>query len=106
MKTPDIEALKCTVEMVDSIAQDAFSRIKSLCAVTLLAMHQHDRPIALEDIAQILRQIEQASDEAENCINSEAESVGCNYEDKEWHRRIAARAAWREAARAGGVPHD
>lgn len=80
---------------VDSVSQDAFSRIKSLCKVALLAMEQQGRPVDMEDLAQVLKQIEQASDEAEGCINSEAESLGCNHKDQAWYRRIDARAAWR-----------
>lgn len=108
MTTPSIDALRSTLELVDSVSQDAFSRIGSLCKVALLAMEQQGRPVDIEDLAQILKQIEQASGEAENYINSEAESLGCNYKDKDWYRRIDARAAWRafklddtSAAKAG-----
>ncbi len=98
MNTPStsIEALRETLLLVDSVSQDTFSRIKSLCKVALLAMEQHGRPLDMEDLAQVLRQIEQASDEAENCINAETETVGCNHEDKNFHRRMDARAAWRQ----------
>jgi hypothetical protein len=96
MTTPSIDALRSTLELVDNMSQDAFGRIKSLCKVALIAMEQQSRPVEMEDLAQILKQIEQASEEAENCINVEAESLGCNYKDQAWYRRIDARHAWRQ----------
>lgn len=96
MNTPSIDALRSTLELVDSVSQDAFRRIRSLCAVTLLAMEQQGKTLDMEHLAQVLKQIEQASDEAHNYINSEAEGVGCNYKDERWHRRIDARNAWRQ----------
>lgn len=96
MNTPSIDALRSTLQLVDSISQDAFSRIKALCSVTLLAMEQQGRPVDMEDVAQVLKQIEQASEEAENCINSETEQRECNYQDLAWLRRIDARNAWRQ----------
>lgn len=102
MKTPSIEALSSTLELVDSVSQDAFCRIKSMCKVSLLAMEQRGRELPMEDLAQILRQIEQASDDAENCITHEAESLGCNYKDRAWSRRMDAREAWRTADQVEG----
>lgn len=101
MTTPSIDALRSTLELVDSVSQDAFSRIKSLCTVALLAMEQQGRPVVMEDLAQILKQIRQASEEAENFINTKAESLGCNYKDQEWYRRIDARSAWLTATAVG-----
>lgn len=103
MKNPSIDALSDTLKLVDSVSQDAFGRIKSLCVVTLLAMEQPGHPLDMEDIAQVLKQIEQASDEAEGCINSEAETLGCNYKDEKWYRRIDARHAWRQLAKQGAA---
>lgn len=97
MSAPSIEALKETLQLVDSVSQDTFSRIKSICQVALLAMEQHGRPVDIEDLAQILRQIEQASDEAENFINSQAEGgarggvmppAGCLQPDAGHSRRV------------------
>lgn len=107
MSKPSIDALRSTVELLDSVSQETFARIKALCKVTLLSMEQHARPVDMEDVARVLMQIEQAADEAENCINGEAENVGCNYKDEAWIRRIDARAAWRalRAGRVGSVDH-
>lgn len=107
MSKPSIDALRSTVELIDSVSQDAFDRIKALCKLTLLAMEQRARPVEMEDLARVLKQIEQAAEEAENCINVEAENVGCNYKDEEWIRRIDAGAAWRalKAGRVGSVDH-
>lgn len=102
MKTRTIEGLSQTLELVDSVSQDAFSRIRSTCAVVLLAMEQHTRPIDTEDPAQLFKQIEQTAEEAENFINAEAESLGCNHQDTAWHRRIDARHAWRSAIKVEG----
>lgn len=101
MSTPSIERLREKLLLVDSVSQDAFGRIKSLCNVALLAMEQHGHPVDIEDLAQVLKQIDQASDEAENCINSEAESVGCDFKDQKWYRRLDARDAWRKAVKPG-----
>lgn len=40
MSKPSIDALRSTVELIDSVSQDAFDRIKALCKLTLLAMEQ------------------------------------------------------------------
>lgn len=98
---PNIDELRSTLALVDSISQDTFKRIRALCSVTLLAMEQPDHPLDMEHVAQVLTQIEQASDEAEGIINHEAEKLGCQHEDERWVRRVNALLAWRELDRLG-----
>ncbi|WP_066155826.1 hypothetical protein [Hydrogenophaga pseudoflava] len=100
---PNIDELRSTLALVDNISQDAFKRIKALCAVTLLAMEQRDHPLDMEHVAQVLTQIEQASDEAEGIINHTAENHGCQYEDERWVRRVNARRAWRDQDGRGAL---
>lgn len=101
-KNDEIEKLRQTVNLMDNLSQDAFGRIRGVCRLALQAMEQHAAPVDMEDLAQALRQIDQAADEAESCINTEAEQVGANYKDHAWHRRMDAERAWRELRRVGG----
>lgn len=102
MNAPSIEDLCKTLRLVDNMSQDAFGRIKSMCELALLAMEQKARPVDMEDLAQVLRQIGQASDVAENSISCEAENHGCNYKDASWYRRSDARRAWAAQQKVGG----
>lgn len=97
METPSIEELRESLELVDSMSQDAFGRIQALCSLTLLAMQQHGHPVDMEYVAQVLIQIDQAAEEAESCINSAAERVACSHKDLNLIRRSNARHAWRES---------
>ena len=99
MSRPTIDNLTNTVEMIDAISRTAFRRIISICKVSLLAMEQHGKPIAMEDLAQVLDQIQAASEEAKDCICRESEAVGCNFKDTSLNQRFAAYEAWAAASK-------
>lgn len=101
-KSDELDKLRQAVNLMDCLSQDAFSRIRGVCRLALQAMEQHAAPVSMEDLAQALRQIDQAADEAESCINVEAEKVGENYKDEAWYRRMDAARAWRELRRVEG----
>lgn len=102
MNAPSNDALRSTLMLVDNMSQDAFGRIASICQLALLAMEQPARPVDMEDLAQMFRQIGQAADQAQNCISCEAENHGCNYKDESWYRRSDARRAWLAHQKVGG----
>ena len=89
----DINKLRNTVEFIDCLAQGGFSEIS---AIARLALAQLERPEGYkhpEVIAHALGAIWGKADEIMNCINNEAEQVGCNYVDESTTRRLAARNA-------------
>ena len=96
-KPEDIKTLRDTVEFMDSLAQDGFSEISAIAKLALAQLEHPDGYLHPEIIAQALRAIWGKADNIANCINSEAEQVGCNYVDPALTRRQAARAAHRAA---------
>lgn len=95
------EGLRETVLLMDELSQDGFGRIKGLANLALLSLetpegHRHTR-----DLAEALKAIGVIAEDTQASINSEAEAVGCNYQDKAWLRRIDARRAFQDSQREG-----
>lgn len=103
MAMPKSDELRQTVCLIDQVAAEALSRIDGVCALALLAMQQHQSPVHMEHIAQLLLQVRALADEAQNTISVEAERVGAMYKDKAWRRRLDAFHAWKECE--GGGQH-
>lgn len=103
MAMPKPDELHQTVQLIDQVSREAFSRIDGVCALALLALQQKEAPVHMEHIAQVLLQIRALADEAENTISVQAERVGAMYDDKAWRRRLDAFQAWKE--REGGGHH-
>lgn len=92
----DIRRLQAAVYDMDCLAQGGFSEISAIAKLALAAMETPDGYRHPETIAQALRAIWGKADDIENCINCEAEEVGCNYRDPNTQRRYAAARAVRE----------
>src|ERR1700730_3630776 len=96
-KKPDVKDLRNSIELMDSLSSTGLSEISAIARLALIALespmgYQHP-----EIIANALRAIWGKADDIQNCINAEAESVGCNYRDELIERRYAAYRAVREA---------
>lgn len=76
-----IQALRSTIETMDALSQEGFSRIAAIASLALLAVNEQDRGPNSENIRQALHAICDKARDIENCINYEAEKVGCNYVD-------------------------
>lgn len=92
----DIKKLRSTVESMDCLAQDGFSEISNIAKLALAQLETPDGYRHPEMIARTLRSIWSKADDIENCINSEAEQVGCNYVDDAENRRLEARRTHRQ----------
>lgn len=94
MNHPTPEKLRTTITQMDSAAQSAFSEIASMARLALLAMEQpstYANGCGLDAIAHMLTAIKDMADDIQNCINVEAEAVGCNHVDLAHRRRWAAK---------------
>ncbi len=93
----EIDRLRSTVHDMDFLSQEGFSEISAIAKLALMAMEHPDGYRHPEIIAHALRSISGKAEDIENCINSEAEEVGCHYRDPKIERRYAAHTAARQA---------
>ncbi|MCO5099216.1 MAG: hypothetical protein M9884_17370 [Rhodocyclaceae bacterium] len=101
----DPEKLRETIEWMDRLSQGGFSEIASIARLVLFRMEErasYGRPD--DDIYYALKAIWGKADEIRDCINSEAEMVGCAHRDERLLRLLAAQQQDPEAgaARPGG----
>lgn len=80
--TPAVEDLRTTIKGIDALSQEGFTHIASIASLAMLALEDGgiNTPVQ-EDVYQALQVISGKAQDIENCINSEAENVGCNYID-------------------------
>ena len=102
-KPEAIEVMKLTTRTMDELSQDGFGRIRHLADLALLSLETPEGHRDAEQLAAVLQTISMIANDMESCINSEAESVGCNYLDLSWRRRADARRAFRESKSEGGA---
>ena len=91
-----IKSLQGAVNFMDCLAQGGFSEIKAIAKLALAHLEHPDGYHHPELIAHALNAIWGKAEQIENCINSEAELVGCNYVDEAERRRWDAQAATRQ----------
>ncbi|AST27437.1 hypothetical protein [Ralstonia pseudosolanacearum] len=99
----DTQDLRYTINTIDAMSQSGFSEIAAIAGLALSRLETPEGYLHLEDIAYALQAIRNKARDIENCINAEAESVGCNYKDAAQRRRFAAHRAAQEARRAPEV---
>jgi len=97
---PEAQKLRGVIEFMDCLSQGGLSEISSIAKLALSRLETPDGYDHLDDIANALAAIWGKADETQNCINAEAEQVGCNYIDEAWRRRLTAQRAHREAVKA------
>lgn len=93
--TPDVAKLRQVVSDIDCMSQDGFSKISTVAKLALSLLETPEGHSHLDDIATALELISCTAENSQDCINSEAETVGCNYIDEAQRRR------WAAALRAG-----
>lgn len=87
----EISRLQSAITDMDALSQEGFSEIAAIARLTLRAMEAPSTTTRdNEDIAQALRTIWGKADDIQNCINCEAENVGCNWMSEASKRRWAA----------------
>ncbi len=89
----DLHKLRDTVLSIDSLSQNGFSEIATIAKLALARLETPDGYRHLEDPAYALRAIWGNAENTENCINSAAVDIGCNYVDDAQRRRYEARIA-------------
>jgi len=95
--TPDVANLRRVVEHMDCLSQGGFSEISILAKLALMHLetpHGQQHP---DDLPRVLEMIWNKAEDIQDRINSEAETVGCNYTDEAQQRRREARHQAREA---------
>lgn len=95
-KSTDLGKLHIAIEDMDALAQGGFSQICAIAQLALAALQTPEGYRHPENIVQALRAIKSKAEDIDNCINSTAEQVGCNYHDKQLYRRWDAQRAARE----------
>lgn len=90
----EIKELRTALINVDAFSQSAFSEIASIASLALSCLESPEGYRRMDDIANALVVIRNKANETEDCINSHAEQVGCNYVDESRRRR------WEAASKA------
>jgi hypothetical protein len=97
---PEVQKLRNAVEFMDCLSQSGFSEISSIAKLALSRLETPDGYRHLDNIVNALKAIWGKADDIQNCTNSEAEQVGCNYVDDAQRRRWDAQRAHRETVGA------
>ncbi|MBB5188545.1 hypothetical protein HNQ57_002835 [Zhongshania antarctica] len=73
-----------TIQFMDALSQEGFGQIASIAELLKSAIEKgiEDNNLRPEDLYMSVCAIRGKAQDIENCINSEAESVGCNYVGK------------------------
>lgn len=83
----EVAAYAETIRTMDGLSHGGFSHIAGMARVALLAFESEVKSYYIDDFAGVLDAIRGIAEEMENCINVEAERVGCNYVDPAHARR-------------------
>lgn len=99
----EVKKLHDLIVTLDAISQGGLSEIE---AIARLALHRLESPAhhcGLADVATALIAIRARASDTQNCINAEAERVGCAWVDNAAMRRQDALYACSQNGAAGGV---
>lgn len=100
-RTPDeVDRLQAAVETMDLLSQGGFSEISAIAKLALISLELPAGYQRLDVIATAFEAIRCKAEDMQNCINVEAEQVGCNYTDNARTRRFGAELQAREQVRA------
>lgn len=100
-KPEEVQGLRNTVELMDCLSQGGFSEIAAVASLALKSLETPEGYRHLDDIIHALGAIRAKADDIRNCINCEAEQVGCSYVDDAVRRRRGAQ----RVAMHSGVGH-
>lgn len=81
LKSNDLELqkLRNKITDMDGLSQEGCEQISSIARLALASLEMAIVNGNFDDIATALSMISQKAGEIENCINAEAEMVGCNH---------------------------
>lgn len=84
-------ALRTAVQSIDSLSQAGFSEIATIAKFALAWLETPEGYRHTDNIAYALRAIWNTADDIQNCINVQADEVGCGHVDDAQQRRWEAR---------------
>ena len=87
--------LKNLITDLDALCQEGFAQIGAAARSALRGLEAPGGWNA-NDLVMLLRIIASKADDIENCINAQAEAVGCNWTDDELRRTAEAWSASRQ----------
>jgi len=94
----DLKALRGALNTIDGLSQDGLSQIATMARLALVALEHPQGHQIPELMFHTLRAIWGKAEDLENCINVEAERVGCNFVDESLRRIYAAHSRAKEGA--------
>jgi hypothetical protein len=103
-KATELSTLRQTIRQMDALSQEGFTDVAAIAKLIKVALEAANFSDPKKMIFPALGQIVDRAGDAENCINSEAEEVECNFVSPEISKAIAA--SLERAVTASGVDHD
>ena len=97
--TQTIAKLGETINLLDCLAQDGFSKISAIAKLARRSLETPEGHQHIGDIFSALEAIAHTADEYENSINYEAESAGFNYKEANLRKCWTASAAFKNSLR-------
>ncbi|MDR0273980.1 MAG: hypothetical protein LBI48_01295 [Burkholderiaceae bacterium] len=92
----EVDKLRTAVMNMDSLSQQGCDEIAAIAGLALTCFETTEGYRRLDDVAIALGAIRRKANDTMDCINGEAEGVGCNYVDKAERGRWAAMRAAHE----------
>ncbi|RQO78186.1 hypothetical protein DBR44_00050 [Aquitalea sp. FJL05] len=74
---PAIRDLRHAVELMDCLSQEGFGQIAAMARCAEAFVDQSPTPTQPDILRQVLRAIRGKADDIQNCINVQADEVGC-----------------------------
>jgi hypothetical protein len=87
---PEVQKLCATIINMDALSQEGFSEIASIASLALLGLEAPGGRRHIDDVINALKAIRGKAYDIKDCIDNEAENVGCKYVDKVYCRRLIA----------------
>lgn len=83
----ELRLLRNAVNTMDALSQEGFDQIIAISRLIMRSLETPDPD--LNDISFAVKAIKGKADDIMNCINCEAENVGCNYKDDTTRKRYS-----------------
>jgi len=94
----EIDKLNKTIEFMGLLSKTGFSQIEAIAKLAFSHLESPEGYNQLEDICKALEIIQEKAFDIQNCINSKAENVRCNYKDEKKYCRWNAQSIYRGKA--------
>lgn len=102
MSSTEVQKLRNALHDVDALAQGGLSSIETLARLALVHLESPAAYRGMDWLAVVLETIAASAGDTMNCINGEAERVGCNYACGAQRRRSDAERTARDVDQPQG----